>query len=107
MKLALFIILLLIFTAAFQAAGMETMTVGDCLLINGSSFTESHITGLVGVNAWDGGAIMQQATRIVSKAIHSDDGWRYVTFWAYNGDVYVFVFKPAGEHGDCFLRIAP
>lgn len=97
------IVLALLLVSPVQA--QERVSIADCLLKGSVSIEQDHITGLAGVNAWDGGAIMQAATRIVTRPIQADNGWRYVTLWAYEGDVYAFVFKPVGQHGDCFLRV--
>lgn len=103
--LAAFILLALLIA---PAQAQERMSIGDCLLKGSASIEANEATALAGVNAWDGGGIMQAATRIGTTAIEASNSWRYVTFWAWQGGVYAFVFKPgANEHGDCFLRIEP
>ena len=90
------------------AQAQERMSIADCLLRGSASIEANEVTALEGVNAWDGGAIMQAATRIGAAVVRADNGNRFVTFWAWQGGVYAFVFKPGDNpHGDCFLRIAP
>ena len=108
---------------AFQPAPART-TVADCLLRSGYSrgVPDTPITALEGVEAWGGGngeRVLRDGASIGMAFLDDSDGARRtVSFYAYGGNVYVFVFKhpddPArrlpGEaagvvHGDCLVRI--
>lgn len=100
------------------------ITVTDCLLQSGYSHAvpETPVTTLAGLNAWVDGLGEQVLTEGISVGFEflddSDGARRTVNFYAYEKDIYVFVYKhPAdplkrlpGEassvwHGDCLLKI--
>lgn len=108
---------------AFQPAPAR-MTVADCLLRSGYSraVPDTPITALEGVEAWGGGngeRVLREGESIGMAFLDDNDGARRtVGFYAYGGNVYVFVFKalndparrlpgePAGVvHGDCLIRV--
>jgi hypothetical protein len=108
---------------AFQPAPAR-MTVADCLLRSGYSrgVPDTPITALEGVEAWGGGngeRVLREGESIGMAFLDDSDGARRtVSFYAYGGNVYVFVFKalndparrlpgePAGVvHGDCLIRV--
>jgi len=103
-----------------EAARPEVVSVADCLTRSGYSgaVVAGEAASLRGVNAWDGGTLMQAAQRIGAVPVETDTGRRWLWFYALGGNVYVFVEKHADDpglrldgepvgtrHGDCFLRV--
>jgi hypothetical protein len=116
-----FSILLAFVLLAFQPA---PITVADCLLQSGYSraVPDTPITTLQGVDGWangNGERVLQDGVSIGFEFLDDSDGARrMVSFYAYGGAIYVFVFKHPDDpgrrlpgedrsvwHGDCLLRV--
>ncbi|GIL09279.1 MAG: hypothetical protein BroJett033_7900 [Chloroflexota bacterium] len=99
------------------------VTVGDCLLRSGYSATvpATPVTALVGVDAWwdAGERVLRDGALVGLVTVADGDGTRrMLSFHAYAGGVYVFVYKHPDDpgrrlpgedasvwHGDCLLRV--
>jgi hypothetical protein len=116
-----FSILLAFVLLAFQPA---PITVADCLLQSGYSraVPQTPITTLAGVDGWangNGERVLTDGASIGLEFLDDSDGARrMVSFYAYSGAIYVFVFKHPDDprrrlpgedrsvwHGDCLLRV--
>jgi hypothetical protein len=113
--------LLALVLLAFQPA---PITISDCLLQGGYSraVPQTPITTLAGVDGWangNGERVLQDGASIGFEFLDDSDGARrMVSFYAYAGAIYAFVYvhpddpgrrlpgdPPDTWHGSCLLRI--
>lgn len=116
---------ILFFALLFAPAQQQTTTIADCLLQSAHTtqmFDYADVTALAGVDAWQdmGETVLQQGTVISTLSIATDGGERRIRFYAYQGELYVFVWKHKSDpgayyqvspgvwnwHGICFLKLA-
>lgn len=116
--------LLVVLLLAFAPAQQDTLTIRDCILKSGLStelYSHPHLAMLRGPNVWEQADqdALRYGDKLTSEYVQTDTGQRKVSFIAYAGSVYAFVYMHwddprahAGStpgvtvwHGDCMLRL--
>lgn len=110
----------------FAPTQQQTMTVRDCLLKSGIStefYSHPHILTLRGPNVWEQADqdALRYGDKLTSEYIQTNSGQRKVSFIAYAGAVYAFVYMDWNDprahtghaepgvtpwHGECMLRLS-
>lgn len=114
----------MLFFALLFAPAQQDTTIAACLLKSDLT-TElrdyADVTALSGVDAWAemGETVLQQGSIIGTLSVATNDEDRRLRFYAYQGDLYVFVWKHKRDpgayyqvspgvwnwHGACFLKL--
>ncbi len=110
---------------ALGAQPIPELSIRDCILKSGMShelYSHPHIAALRGVGAWEQADqdALRYGDKLSSEYIETDAGRRKVSFLAYAGSIYAFVYMHWDDpdahigqtqpgvipwHGDCMLRL--